>query len=310
MRKGFTLIELLVVIAIIAILAAILFPVFAKAREKARTNSCLNNQRQIAIAISMYIQDNDEKIFPDPGNRAWASYLKDYNEATIYNCPSEDLDGNNNNPEYGFNELLYGNALGDIKKPEITLVTADLNVEETTLSANPTWALRTTSPDVDIATRHNKGFVGACMDGHVDYATVTDGEPSNVMTAITAKGWQMAGGGGTPWIVAMPLTNPQDVKANSSPVYDYVDLTEYGTEGYWHNGYYAGGARLPKKKSPSWIDGDLVVRAYDASGNELLTRTRPAVGAGRIPGRSGPTCAPSWMAASSAKTVSNASTAT
>ena len=99
MRKGFTLIELLVVIAIIAILAAILFPVFAKAREKARTNSCLNNQRQIAIAISMYIQDNDEKLFPNPNNRAWASYLKDYNEATIYNCPSEDLDGTNNNPE-------------------------------------------------------------------------------------------------------------------------------------------------------------------------------------------------------------------
>ncbi len=61
-RKGFTLIELLVVIAIIAILAAILFPVFAKAREKARQTSCLSNQKQIALAILMYTQDNNEML--------------------------------------------------------------------------------------------------------------------------------------------------------------------------------------------------------------------------------------------------------
>ena len=58
-KKGFTLIELLVVIAIIAILAAILFPVFARAREKARQTTCANNQRQIAAAIHMYAQDHD-----------------------------------------------------------------------------------------------------------------------------------------------------------------------------------------------------------------------------------------------------------
>ncbi|HZO87272.1 MAG TPA: prepilin-type N-terminal cleavage/methylation domain-containing protein [Chthonomonadaceae bacterium] len=64
MRKGFTLIELLVVIAIIAILAAILFPVFAQAREQARKATCLSNQRQIGTAIAMYTQDYDETLVP------------------------------------------------------------------------------------------------------------------------------------------------------------------------------------------------------------------------------------------------------
>src|ERR1044072_7200814 len=62
-RRGFTLIELLVVIAIIAILAAILFPVFAQAREKARQATCLSNLKQIGTGVVMYVQDYDE-IYP------------------------------------------------------------------------------------------------------------------------------------------------------------------------------------------------------------------------------------------------------
>ncbi len=61
-KRAFTLIELLVVIAIIAILAAILFPVFAKAREKARQASCSSNEKQIGLAVMQYVQDYDEKF--------------------------------------------------------------------------------------------------------------------------------------------------------------------------------------------------------------------------------------------------------
>src|SRR4051794_20685662 len=62
-RKAFTLIELLVVVAIVAILAAILFPVLAQAREKARSAACLSNLRQLGAGTQMYIQDYDERLF-------------------------------------------------------------------------------------------------------------------------------------------------------------------------------------------------------------------------------------------------------
>jgi len=68
-RNGFTLIELLVVIAIIAILAAILFPVFAQAREKARATSCLSNLKQVGLGAVMYAQDYDELF---PGSWQWS----------------------------------------------------------------------------------------------------------------------------------------------------------------------------------------------------------------------------------------------
>jgi prepilin-type N-terminal cleavage/methylation domain-containing protein len=103
-QSGFTLIELLVVIAIIAILAAILFPVFAQAREKARQASCLSNEKQIGLALLMYVQDYDEQFpvgiklgFVNPNNFngylegvGWAGQIYPYTKsAQIVKCPDD-----------------------------------------------------------------------------------------------------------------------------------------------------------------------------------------------------------------------------
>src|ERR1700687_3605671 len=107
-RIGFTLIDLLVVIAIIAILAAILFPVFAQARDKARQSACLSNAKQIGLAVTMYANDYDETFFwqkdwneeVDVGSGFWgpsyktyvrwpfahAPYIKNFE---VYKCPSD-----------------------------------------------------------------------------------------------------------------------------------------------------------------------------------------------------------------------------
>ncbi|MBM3499887.1 MAG: prepilin-type N-terminal cleavage/methylation domain-containing protein [Armatimonadetes bacterium] len=119
-RRGFTLIELLVVIAIIAILAAILFPVFARAREKARQASCLSNQKQIALGFLMYVQDYDEAMLCHAygaynGVQPWIvwphqlqPYIKNWQ---LYGCPSSPYRGS----------MTYQGSFYDVR-PNVALV--------------------------------------------------------------------------------------------------------------------------------------------------------------------------------------------
>ncbi|MDR3707684.1 MAG: DUF1559 domain-containing protein [Capsulimonadaceae bacterium] len=116
-NNAFTLIELLVVIAIIAILAAVLFPVFATAREKARQSSCTSNMKQLGLALLQYVQDSDEH-YPCVGQSTtpgagWASLVYSYVRSTnVYLCPDDMTQTNTvsvSSPyviSYGINENL------------------------------------------------------------------------------------------------------------------------------------------------------------------------------------------------------------
>jgi prepilin-type N-terminal cleavage/methylation domain-containing protein/prepilin-type processing-associated H-X9-DG protein len=131
--RGFTLIELLVVIAIIAILAAILFPVFAKARDKARQSSCLSNLKQIALASLGYAQDYDEAFAAHLGfgGKAWPTLLVPYVKSTqIFQCPSRQSDAaNTDQSSYSQNEALdnslVGYTLSEVPDPAGTMMQID-----------------------------------------------------------------------------------------------------------------------------------------------------------------------------------------
>src|SRR5688500_10748091 len=129
-RRAFTLIELLVVIAIIAILAAILFPVFAQARESARKASCQSNLKQLGSAFMMYIQDYDERYpfggwLPNSlGTWEWQNTIAPYvKNKGVYRCPSSsELDEDPGNPtawHWNRNPVsyMYNNFFGIERNP-------------------------------------------------------------------------------------------------------------------------------------------------------------------------------------------------
>jgi len=177
--SGFTLIELLVVIAIIAVLAAILFPVFARAREKARQTTCSSNQRQLAVALTMYTQDHDGKFPSDPGQSAWPSGIGDLvTETKMFSCPTSNK-GTAGAPDYGLNDYLFGTDMAASSNPAKCLMLADSSGANT-----PKYSLA--NFNTDIKARHSASVILACLGGDVT---------SESMKGITNIGDELIGRG-------------------------------------------------------------------------------------------------------------------
>ena len=198
-RNGFTLIELLVVIAIIAILAAILFPVFAKAREKAEAASCTSNLKQIATAMIMYASDYDGYLYSYDATQVAPEYagygmwykLQPYTKnAGVFDCPTSpdrvnpawdrdawysSYDGNYGWPYDGIEGSV--GSVYQLEYPAETYMAFDCGDTSVRPGTND-WAGLMEELDLDWdskkegANRHNGGVNAAYCDGHVKWLTL------------------------------------------------------------------------------------------------------------------------------------------
>jgi prepilin-type N-terminal cleavage/methylation domain-containing protein/prepilin-type processing-associated H-X9-DG protein len=191
-RRGFTLIELLVVIAIIAILAAILFPVFAKAREKARQTSCLSNMKQMALAWLQYCQDYDEMsptsywmTAPADLGPGWgATFFCSKTAPILYTkntqmfiCPSTT---GWNNYATNINFWSTGYKLSTWTKPAETILHGCSEVDAWCLNPQkPAAPAHGTCYQTYPTTRHNEGANLSFVDGHAKWT-----KASNVTAAM------------------------------------------------------------------------------------------------------------------------------
>jgi len=200
-RRAFTLIELLVVIAIIAILAAILFPVFAQAREKARQATCVSNVKQISLGTAMYAQDFDECL-PQAsrtdgcidstgaiGDLRWMHQIHPYvKNAGVHSCPSDarstpwDPRACSNYADYGYNAFFLNNQpLAAFAKPADTIAIADgdgsgsmgnrfrirpdVQTGPNTWDGAP-WSNWTVTAQSRVIYRHQNQAIVGFLDGH------------------------------------------------------------------------------------------------------------------------------------------------
>jgi prepilin-type N-terminal cleavage/methylation domain-containing protein/prepilin-type processing-associated H-X9-DG protein len=184
MKRGFTLIELLVVIAIIAILAAILFPVFARAREKARQTSCLSNLKQMGLGEKMYEQDYDERtsaVYEDPANTGnsdytWIDMIEPYvKNEQIFECPSSEdsyrswKDGHAGC--YGGNRMITANDNGAFRAYILAYrkIATIPHPAECLIFADSNGGIHVRYNEGLVQNLHNGGSNVAFFDGHAKW---------------------------------------------------------------------------------------------------------------------------------------------
>jgi prepilin-type N-terminal cleavage/methylation domain-containing protein/prepilin-type processing-associated H-X9-DG protein len=196
MRRGFTLIELLVVIAIIAILAAILFPVFARAREKARQTSCLSNIKQLGLGALMYAQDYDEFLPRTRGGGPpyigpyWQQVIEPYvKNRQIFTCPSAKTTAIGYAPGCRiFTNGGTGRELSQITLPAETGMLVDYggaspfdpaegNAGYYIHPPSRTWCTGSATCPSSVSDRHNGGSNVVLCDGHAKWY-ITEYEPT------------------------------------------------------------------------------------------------------------------------------------
>ena len=250
-QKGFTLIELLVVIAIIAVLAAILFPVFAKVREKARQTSCASNEKQLGLAFLQYVQDYDETF---PGGNAnhctdatvsvscygygygWAGQLYSYIKSTaVFKCPDDPTSATSDTPphvpvSYSYNQhlgahntpgYLKGAAFAQLNAPASTMLLNEVQGDTADVT-NPFESPGANSGTTDFY----YGPAGKYATGVVPYGSVASGTYTATPVHTEGSNW-LACDGHAKWMRAASVSGGYNEPSSST----YVQTDQYTPAG-------------------------------------------------------------------------------